>query len=198
MLTREEITRSLNGAWLLFKGQDAGMRAFDVSVDGFWRSFRVIVLMLPFYLILLYGQRAAILSMPNANPETFPNEAFFFFHMIGIAADWVTYPIVIALIAGPLGFSDRFVPFIVARNWTSLLAIAVYVAPMALFFLGVVPLGVMTFLSIVALVVILRYRYMVTRAALGTPMPLTIGLVVLDFVLNMVMSELIGRASGIG
>lgn len=198
MLSAEEIQRSLGGAWLLFKGRDEGMRAFDTSIDGFWRSFRVILLMLPVYFIILAGQRDVILSTPEINTGGFSDGTFFTLNMIGALVDWVAYPIVIALIAGPLGLSGRYIGFIVARNWTSFIALLPYAILMSLSLVGVLSGVLLSLLMLVALGVVLRYRFVTTRAALGTPLSLTIGLVVLDFVLSLVLSLSIDRLIGFG
>jgi len=196
MPTAEEISRSMTGAWQLFRGQDAGMKAFDVSFAGFWRSFTVIILMAPLYAIAIYGQRAIILSAHDLSPADFPDQAFITFQLINIVVDWVTYPIIVALLAGPLGIADRYVAFIVARNWTSVIALVPYIVPSLLFSLGLVSVPIATILTLVAIGVVLRYRYVTTRAALGAPMPVTAGLVVLDLVLGMILGQLVGKVAG--
>ncbi len=198
MLTAEEIRRSVAASWMLFRGKDEGMRGYDVSLDGFWRSFRVIVLMLPLYLIMLFGQRTAILAQPGVDAADFPDNTFLVFNLIGMCVDWVAYPIVVALIAKPIGIGSRFIPFIVARNWTSLLALVPYSLPMLLMWLGVISENMMSLMMLLALGIVLHYRFVMTRAALGTPTSVSIGFVVLDFVLSLVLSLSISRMIGFG
>ena len=58
MLERDEIARSLTGAWELFLDRPDAMRRFDISMTGFWRSFRAIVLVLPAYLVTSLAEPA--------------------------------------------------------------------------------------------------------------------------------------------
>ena len=46
-LDRDEIARSLTGAWRVFLDKADAAGFFDLTVSGFWRSFRAIVLMIP-------------------------------------------------------------------------------------------------------------------------------------------------------
>ena len=197
MLTLEEISRSLTGAWLLMKGKEAGMRAFDVSIDGFWRSFGAILLMLPLYLPTLLAQRAVSIEMLPVTAADFPDGLFFLVSALGIAIDWIAFPLVAAAIAGPLGFSHRYIPLIVARNWTSVLALVPYALPQILYALGIASGQMMMLLTLIAVGIVLRYRYVVTKAALGGQTSVIVGLVALDFVLGLFLSELIGQMVGV-
>jgi len=46
-----EMMYALYGAYRLARFDAGGMRYFDASIDGFWRSFFAAVLIAPFYLI---------------------------------------------------------------------------------------------------------------------------------------------------
>jgi len=39
ILTADEVVQSLKGSFRLIRREADGLRAFDVSVGGFWRSF---------------------------------------------------------------------------------------------------------------------------------------------------------------
>ena len=55
MPSRDEIVQSLTGAWMLFLDRRNAMRYFDVSVDGFWRSFAAIIFVVPAYALFSYN-----------------------------------------------------------------------------------------------------------------------------------------------
>jgi hypothetical protein len=59
---RDENARSLTGAWHLFLDRSDAMRFFDVSVDGFWRSFGAILLILLAYILVVLSDRARIVT----------------------------------------------------------------------------------------------------------------------------------------
>ena len=55
MITRDEITRSLTGAWEIFVDRPNAMRHFDTDYAGFWRSFQAILLIAPLYGLTVFG-----------------------------------------------------------------------------------------------------------------------------------------------
>ena len=68
MLDRDEIARSLTGAWHLFLDRPDAMRYFDLSIEGFWRSFRAIVLLLPAYILSTLAERVITLARSDPAP----------------------------------------------------------------------------------------------------------------------------------
>ena len=49
MIGATKSSASLNAVWLLFLDRRGADPLFDSSVEGFWRSFRAIVLVAPLY-----------------------------------------------------------------------------------------------------------------------------------------------------
>lgn len=197
ILRADEIRRSLTGAWLLLKGKPEGMRAFDTSIEGFWRSFGVILLLCVPFVIIVMAEQRIIIEDPMIIVDEATQTSFALAKAIGFVLDWVCLPILVALLAKPLGISQRFVPYIVARNWASVIAILPYTVPALLFVLGLISSTVTVFLTLVAVGFVLRYSYMVARIALQAPMSLAIGFVVLDTVLSFVIGAAVNRAIGI-
>jgi hypothetical protein len=54
--------RSLSGAWDVMNGRPAGLEKLDLTLEGFWRSFAVIVPAIPLDAIVLAGDRAVTLA----------------------------------------------------------------------------------------------------------------------------------------
>ncbi|PLX37950.1 MAG: hypothetical protein C0606_06785 [Hyphomicrobiales bacterium] len=196
MLSLNEVSRGITGAWLLAKGKREAMAVFDVSLGGFWRSFAAVFLILPIYVATMFAQRAVLISDTPLTVDTFPDNAFFIGNTIGLFLDWLAFPIVTALLARPLGFADRYVPFMVARNWTSVLAIIPYSVPILLYSLGIISAELTTLFTLVAIFAVLYYRFMATRISLDANVSLAVGLVVLDLVLSLLLGEAINRLIG--
>ena len=55
-----EIQRSVQAAWLLARGDTRGMALFDLSLEGFWKSFAAALLVAPAYAIVLLDQYSVI------------------------------------------------------------------------------------------------------------------------------------------
>lgn len=197
MLSADEIARSAGAAWTLFRGDARGLRQFDLSVDGFWRSFAVILLLIPAIGILMASERLRILEATAVSDEAFPAAAFFTSRLTGHVLGWFDYPLVLALLARPLGITRSFVPLVVSLNWISLLAAVPVTLPSLLHVLGLIGAEAAGVLDLVALGVVVRYQYVVTRIATGAPPGFSFGLVALDYVLGIALSLTISRFAGI-
>lgn len=196
MIGLGEIRAALDGSWLLLRKRPEGMAFFDQSIQGFWRSFGVVVLLIPAYLVAGLADRRLFVEQNLYHPDLFPDGAFWFAHAFGLAADWLVLPIVLAALALPLGISRRYVPFIVARNWTSLLATTPYLVIYSLFLLGILSTELTVLLSLLLLPVVIWYSYLVTRIALQASLSLAIGIVVLDVVLSLLVDQAVGHLWG--
>ncbi|WMS43612.1 hypothetical protein RDV64_04205 [Acuticoccus sp. MNP-M23] len=184
MLSAAEINRSLRGAWLLFLGREEGLQALDRSVDGFWRSFAVIVLVLPLTAI-------SVVAVTRGDPDRAFSDIFLS-QIPLLLLDWVIFPLVMALVARPLGVSAHYVSYVVARNWAAPITAAILTVPLVLEGAGFLPVEGANLLSIIALLMVLYYHFRVLRLALKTPVSLSIGLVVADFCVTMVLIGMFG------
>ncbi|MHA7774825.1 hypothetical protein [Roseibium sp. M-1] len=191
-----EIRAAWDGSLLLLRNRPEGMALFDQSIPGFWRSFSVVMLLIPAYLAGGLAERKFMFAANEYHPDMFPDGAFWFAQMFGLAADWLTLPLLLAALAIPLGVSHRYVPFVVARNWTSLLASTPYLIIYTLYILGIFGAELTLFLSLLLLPVLIWYSYLVTRIALQAGLGITIGIVVLDVVLSLFIDEAVGHLWG--
>jgi hypothetical protein len=183
VLTPAQIARSLGGAFDLFLGRAEGLQRLDRSIDGFWRSFLVILLILPINAVSMLAA-----SRLEGTAETFGQ--LFWGGLPVLALDWITFPILLAAAAGPLGVQRTYVDYVVARNWASPIAAGLLAVPLVLQGAGFLPAPIGTLLSLVAMAVVLRYHYMIVRIALGVTIPLAVGIVVADVFLSLVIVAL--------
>jgi hypothetical protein len=181
---RDEIVRSLTGAWRLFLDRPDAMRYFNISIDGFWRSFYAIVLILPIYVFIALAEHRRILTDSLADDD-FSGSAFIINKGLSMALDWVTLPILLALLAGVLGVGRTYAGFIVARNWGAVLAITPFGAIALLFLLGILGSDSANIISLVILIVVVRFNYLIARRALGVDVFFAVGLVIADFVISL-------------
>src|SRR5687768_1174023 len=109
-----EVQLAVGGALRLARGDRRGLGFFDTSIDGFWRSFRAGLICYPLYLLLLSfrigtAQWEAAGAVPVIAVET-----------IAYVIAWVAFPLLILPLARWLGREDRFLPFMVAYNWSQI------------------------------------------------------------------------------
>lgn len=195
MLDREEIVRSLTGAWWLFLDRPDAMRFFDVSLDGFWRSFRAVILLIPAYALTALAERTMILADPIA-AIGLSDGAFIVVKAVTLSVDWVTLPIVLAVLAGPLGIGRSYTSFVVARNWCAVIAVAPFGVISLIFVLGLISADAANFLSLAALIVVLRYNFLIARRALNVGVGFALGIVVLDLVVSLAIAVSVGAIFG--
>ncbi len=186
MLTVDEISRSLAGAWELFLDRPGAMNRFDVSLEGFWRSFAAVVLVAPSYAFAVLADRHMATGDPLAVAETGTN--LLVHNGIGLLLDWAALPLILALLARPLGIGRRYGAFVVARNWCAVLAAIPFGVIGLLLVLGLLGDELASVLMFVALIVVLRYNYVIARRALDTTVGFAIGIVVLDFVVSLTLA----------
>ena len=179
---------NLSGAWAVMRGRANGLTSLDLSLEGFWRSFAAIALVAPFTLLaLLSQQRLAEAAGESLAPSGLGLEA------IALIVDWFAFPLVFAVLARPLGLGGRYVPFIVARNWASVIIAALVAVIHAAHILGLVPSQVAPVLLFAAVGVALHFSYMIARTALGVPIGLAIPIVVLDLLISMTVWAVVHR-----
>jgi hypothetical protein len=106
-------------------------------------------------------------------------------------------PAVLAFLARPLGFASTYGSFVVARNWCAVLEMIPVAFVGLLLGLGVVGREAASLLSLAALVVILRFDFIIARRALGASIGLAAGVVALDFVLGLFISAGVDAVFGL-
>lgn len=196
MISLGEIRAALDGSWLLLRNRPEGMAFFDQSIQGFWRSFLVIVLLVPVALVSGQAEKKFYFAENLYHPDAFPDGGFWFAQLAGLALVWVCLPVLLALLAVPIGISQRYVPFIVVRNWSSLLASVPFMLTYLLFLVGVISPGVTVLLLLTSQVAVIWYRFLIVRIALQASISLTIGIVILDVVLALVIAQIVGMMWG--
>ncbi len=116
MPSGDEIQTYLAGAWRLMMGKPDGVRALDVSADGFWNSFFAILVAFP-ALSVSWAGLAAELSEEGLGSRY---SILLRLAVIDVVA-WVLPLLVLGLVARPAGILDRYPHFVVASNWASAL-----------------------------------------------------------------------------
>jgi hypothetical protein len=196
MLSLAEIVGSLRAVVGIVLGRPGAIKGLDVSYDGFWRSFLVIVPMAPLLALGFFSQQKAIVEQSALTADLLPTGQLVFVYLLLILVDLVAFPLALALLGRTLGISARFVPYVVALNWLSL-AVALPVGFVQLLHVaGIIAFPTAFDLQFVLMLGALGLQYVVTRAVVGTPIPFSIGLVVFNLFLSLAAQSAIGRLFG--
>ena len=179
-----EVQLAVGGALRLARGDPRGLGFFDTSIDGFWRSFRAAVICYPFFLILL-GFRVSTARweaaglMPVVIVET-----------IGYVISWVAFPLLMLPLSRWLGREERFLPFMVAYNWSQVPQTALFVILAVGAASGLLPHAVAQLGDFAAAVAVLLYEWYIARVALAVSSSQAVPVVLLDLVLGSVLSRI--------
>lgn len=180
MLTMTETQRSLSGALLVLRGRREGLALLDRSIDGFWRSFAAILLLVPI-------DAVATLAAVKTNTADGPFAAAFLGSLPLLALQWVAFPVVLALLARPLAVTRTFVSYVVARNWTSPIMAVAVTLPLLLQGAGWIPPDGTAFILMVTLVLVLWLHIRIVRIALDVGLQMAVALVALDVVVTIAL-----------
>jgi hypothetical protein len=177
MPDREEVLSALYGAYRLAWFDVSGMTFFNLTVEGFWRSFFAAVLVAPAYAVLV-GMRVPVAELNIA--------LVFLIESIGYVLAWCAFPLVALALTRLLGLDRNYVALIVAHNWSAVLQMAAF---LAVVLLGViVPAALGTLLVTVTTIAILVYQWFVIRTALQTSGAIALMLLLVDLVITSIIS----------
>jgi hypothetical protein len=195
IVTADEVHRSFRGTMELLNRRAEGLRAFDMSERGFWRSFAAIWLTLPAYVVSLgfERQRLGILQPDRLFLDDVRLDAVV---ALCHVAGFVALPVAMIVVARKLRLTDRYVPFVIVTNWIGAIGSMVLAAPAILLLLGLATPGLASLFAFGFTVVILRLHWFATKVALGVSGGLAMSVVALglglDFVIGTVLRGLAG------
>jgi hypothetical protein len=189
IVTAEEVNRSFKGTLDLLNNRAEGLKAFDMSERGFWRSFVAIWLTLPAYIVSLAFERLR-LGLVQPDRSLLDSVWVDFVVALGHVASFVALPIAMIFITRSLRLTQRYTSFVVVMNWITVIGLLVLSVPAMLLLLGWATPALATMFSLAFAVVIVRLQWFATKATLGLSGLAAFGIVTLGLVLN----SLVGAA----
>ncbi len=104
MTLLEDFPRALKGAWRLLVWDAEGVNYFDQTIDGFWRSFLVQLLLLPVFYLAIVENHNILSAAMEINPELSdrpmaPLTAFIWANMSSFVLGIIAFPILMIFIA---------------------------------------------------------------------------------------------------
>jgi hypothetical protein len=173
----------LTGALRLARLDRSGMRYFEPTVDGFWRSFQAAVIAAPIYLLL-------ILLRTDEHPLSADPLRATLIEAIGYVIEWTAFPLAAWYLARAFNCSGRYFGFVVAYNWANVIQVAVYVPVALLAATSVLPDSLISILALAVTAAVIYYQYFITRTALGVDALAAIAFVGTDFVLSLLLDAI--------
>jgi hypothetical protein len=183
IVTADEVNRSFRGTLDLLHSRSEGLKSFDMSERGFWRSFMAIWLTLPAYIVSLAFERLR-LGLLQPDRPLLDNFWVDLVVALGHVAGFIALPVAMIGIARWFHLEKAYVPFVIVTNWVSVIGMLVLSVPAMLMLLGWAPPGLASLFSLAFAVIIVRLQWFATKATLGLASIPALGIVVLGIVLN--------------
>jgi hypothetical protein len=122
-----DIRSGTRGIWAMLAFKEGWRQHFDVSVDGFIRSFMAVIYALPAFILLMVSANHVLAELPGgAGAQISLTDA------IGqYARIWLLFPVIAYLVVKLLGLKGGFSAWVVVHNW----AVFVLLHVQALFWL---------------------------------------------------------------
>ena len=181
MTLSNEIFSSLTGAWRLLLLDRNGMGRFNLSITGFWRSFFAAVLVSPAYFAAMGA---------GATGDAAP-EGLALVRSLQYVAGWTVFPIIMIPVVVLMKWTDRYVHYIVAYNWSSVIMIALML-PVSLisqaFRHGQTGVTAIDALYFTVFLVTLGYSWFIARTALRIEPFTAVAIVLLDLITAIAIS----------
>lgn len=180
---RAEIESSLYGAWRLARLDPGGLRYLNLTIEGFWRSFFVIVPLLPAQLLVAWLV---------ADPEALATQGASGWLLIRAGLTlftWLLFLGSMAPLSRMLGLSDHYPTYVIAWNWASAVQMALLLPVGLLFGLDLLSQQLGGVLMLAVWLAIVAYDYAVARLALGADRFTAAGVVIYSVVLELVIES---------
>jgi hypothetical protein len=104
---------------------------------------------------------------------------------VWLALNWVALPILLAMVAQPLGVSRTYAGYVVARNWCAVVTVAPFGLIALLSLVGLVGSEAASVISLAIIVLVIRFDYLIARRALGADVGLAVAIVLVDLAIGL-------------
>ena len=188
MLTVAEISRGVQGTLGFLQRDPAAPLQFDNTMEACLRSFRVMAVAAPLYAIyrLIYYS-----DVTTTADET----EIALVEGLHYIVDWLLFPVIFYEVARRRGWLDRYPRYIGALNWINLPAMVVVIVGQGLS--SVAPAAVAVIIDLGLRALLFYWFLMATRMALGTSWPISVVLLIINWVPSLFLSFLVDRYLGV-
>lgn len=183
------INRSLDAAFALVLRDKRAWDKFDLSVEGFYRSFLAILIVAPLNIVtdIIATGVVNVERIKQGKPALIEVYGFaeIMFSTITFTVQWMIFPLAMIFVLRFLGLSQRYAPLIVAHNWGTIVVYLFSMIPFLLYAAGIVAANDVMGLYMFAMVFTLYYRYYIAETALDAGWSIAASVALIGFVLQI-------------
>jgi len=186
MISARQLAGALYGLYLLYRFDVRAWDFFDKSPRGFWASYVVAFALAPLQLAHM-----AMLFKPDKSSLDFV--PYMVVQTLSYILSWTLFPFVMLYISRLVQRESRYFAHMVAYNWMQLPLALTLTSMLLLTDLQILPAAVIGIVGPVILVAIAVYGTFVAAIGLQVVTGTALSLVVLDYLLSLIVGELIRR-----
>ncbi len=199
MLVLRGIGPAVSGAWGLVLFVPDGMRYFDRSLHGFWRSFRLAIWLAPPWFLTDAIALSDIKvtggwSSVGAGGWLCIGAA----EIIGYVIAWTAFPLAAFYLTRFIDRGDRYLGYIVADNWAGVIETPLYLLAVLIASAGIFPTGWAQLFPVVTHLVLMVYEGYIARTALNISTLGAFGIVLAQFFIGQMISIATGSMMQLG
>lgn len=188
MLSAAEIARGVMGALGLLRRDPKALLAFDNTMEACLRSFRLMAVTAPFYVVYALI-RYANLSVAIDTFELIAIET------MSYVVNWLLYPVIFYEVARRRGWLDRYPRYIAALNWTNLPGIVIAIAAIAVRM--ILPEAAGGIIEIALQALFFYWFLVITRLALGVDWAMSVVLLAVNWIPSFFLLIIVDRYVGV-
>jgi hypothetical protein len=199
--TLAQLIAAVQGAWRLMLWDKEGLTRFDMTIEGFWRSFYAPAAALPAVILvhvahLMMMNETALLNPDAGLPETPTTGLYLAIKTSGYIGEVILFPVLMVFISRRMAMSANYLPYIIAWNWVNALIIGVLAVPHLLYLAGVISLVSIYGFQVIILGLSILCLYFTTRTALKIQ-PLVASIILtLSIVLGLTLEAILATVFG--
>ncbi len=182
------VNRSLDAAFALVVRDRRAWDKFDLTVEGFYRSFAALLIVIPMNIgmdLLARGVIAAERLRQGKPPlENAYGLGDAVFSTLTLSLQWMLFPLVMIFVLRFLGLAHRYAPLIIAYNWGTIVIYLLNLPAFLLFAAGIIDASDTVTLYTIILVFTLYYRYYTAETALDAGWSIAASTALLGLVLH--------------
>lgn len=182
---RTEIAAALRGLGLALRGDPRALQYYDLSADGFWRSFLIPLVAAACYFLLHQPNEAELAGWED-------NRLGYGLVQAGqYVSAWIAYLAAILLLMRGFQLKGSFPAFVVLYNWAQAITVAATLPVLAASQWGLLPDGTMAGWHFTLLIVWLYIVAQLARLALGAGLAAAMAAAALDLAVTVLLHRLV-------
>ena len=180
--------RSIDAAFRLALRDEGAWSVFDLTAEGFFRSFAAIFAVIPLNIVIdilrthlaigkLLAEGKTVTGGYDLSDAVFSTATLF--------AEWLIFPVAMIFVLRFLGLARRYSALIIAHNWGTVVVALLNIPAYALYAIGLVGVDQALDLTFIVLGLTLYYRFYIAQTALDAGWNVALSITCLSFVLQI-------------